>query len=140
MSEEFCDGVKILLKRMESNPEEFRGSKWSDFITIRDNGNWENVLTKAEHSALKEGMQKIYRGVFTTQVISRLLDDRDEMHLSSAFMNTKLGQYDPRLAQNAINPYSVFSPQPTDSLERDTARQAKALGLIGILKERFKNL
>lgn len=77
MSEEFCDGVKILLKRMESNPEEFKGqdNKWNSLIPKGSGGyiDWSHALTEEESKALAEGMRKIYRTVYTEKVMSTLL-------------------------------------------------------------------
>jgi hypothetical protein len=81
MSEEFCDGVKILLKRMESNPEEFADmDRWEEFINLRQlkDGFWSNALTPAEIEALQGGMRKIFRDVFTNRVMAKLLEDKEE--------------------------------------------------------------
>ena len=82
MSEEFCDGVKILLKRMESNPEEFKGqdNKWSAMIPKGSGGyiDWNHALTEEELKALAEGMRKIYRIVYTEKVMSTLLYSTEE--------------------------------------------------------------
>lgn len=80
MSEEFCDGVKILLKRMESNPEEFKDTdKWEQFTSphnLRD-GFWSHALSPEEIEALRDGMRKIYKDVFTKRVMSTLLEDKE---------------------------------------------------------------
>lgn len=82
MSEEFCDGVKILLKRMESNPEEFKGqdNKWNSLIPKGSGGfiDWSHALTEEESKALAEGMRKIYRTVYTEKVMSTLLYATEE--------------------------------------------------------------
>jgi hypothetical protein len=82
MSEEFCDGVKILLKRMESNPEEFKGqdNKWSAMIPKGSGGyiDWNHALTEEELKALADGMRKIYRIVYTEKVMSTLLYSTEE--------------------------------------------------------------
>jgi len=81
MSEEFCDGVKILLKRMESNPEEFKGydSKWHNVVpTPTGHGEWSHALSPEELQALKDGIRKIYRKVYTDLVMSTLLYETEE--------------------------------------------------------------
>jgi len=102
MSEEFCDGVKILLKRMESNPEEFRGqdNKWSAMIPKGSGGyiDWNHALTEEELKALAEGMRKIYRSVYTEKVMSTLLYDTEEEPLRySATERYAHGMTDPRM-------------------------------------------
>ena len=82
MSEEFCDGVKILLNRMESNPEEFKDmDRWEEFTNIHQlrDGFWSHALTPAEIEALRAGMRKIYREVFTNRVMAKLLEDKEEV-------------------------------------------------------------
>jgi hypothetical protein len=80
MTEEFCDGVKILLKRMESNPEEFKGhdSKWLNVVPSPTGyADWSHALTTEELQALKDGVRKIYQDVFTAQVMQTLLSVDD---------------------------------------------------------------
>lgn len=82
MSEEFCDGVKILLKRMESNPEEFKDmDRWEEFTNMHQlrDGFWSHALTPAEIEALRAGMRKIYRELFTNRVMAKLLEDKEEV-------------------------------------------------------------
>jgi hypothetical protein len=83
MSEEFCDGVKILLKRMESNPEEFKGAdnKWHNLIPKGSGGyvDWNHALTEEETKALAEGMRKIHRTVYTEKVMSTLLYSTEDL-------------------------------------------------------------
>lgn len=82
MSEEFCDGVKILLKRMESNPEEFKGqdNKWSSLIPKGSGGyvDWSHALTEDERHALAEGIRMIQRNVYTEKVMQVLLYDTND--------------------------------------------------------------
>lgn len=82
MSEEFCDGVKILLKRMESNPEEFKGrdSKWQGLMpSTTGYPDWSHALTDEEMQALKDGLRKICRDEFTEKVMATLLEDKKEV-------------------------------------------------------------
>ena len=86
MREEFCDGVKILLKRMESNPEDFKGqdNKWNSLIPKGSGGyiDWSHALTEEESKALAEGMRKIYRTVYTEKVMATLLYSTEEQELA----------------------------------------------------------
>lgn len=82
MSEEFCDGVKILLKRMESNPEEFKGrdSKWQGLMpSTTGYPDWSHALTDEEMQALKDGLRKICRDEFTEKVMATLLEDKKKV-------------------------------------------------------------
>ena len=99
MSEEYCDGVKILIKRMESNPEEFKqGNKWSYVLPKESGGfaDWGHALTKAELNALSEGIRKIASGTFTDVVMSTLLDKKEESFPPESILARG------KLAQNSI--------------------------------------
>jgi hypothetical protein len=106
MNEEFSTGVKILLQRMETNPEEFykrvipdeyetvTNVKWQDIIhsvvTSKHEGKKSSCslfLTDIEVDALFEGYKKIRRKEFDNNVMRQLLvtEDKSEgVKLSSA--------------------------------------------------------
>lgn len=138
MSEEYCDGVKILLKRMESNPEEFTQShKWDDFVRMGGHPNWDYALTGAEIDALKESMRKICSKVFTEKVMAKLLEDKEEeagldMHKQYHTQAiTNLATQNPTMFHNAY-PYpqaSAFAQSQPPSSSEILARAKKVLGL-----------
>lgn len=70
---ELSSGVKTLIARMESNPEEFYGeaSKWR-FI-FREN--FREVLTEPEKGALHEALKGVRRKEFDVLVVKVLLED-----------------------------------------------------------------
>jgi hypothetical protein len=144
MSEEFCDGVKILLKRMESNPEEFEAmDRWEEFINLRQlkDGFWSNALTPTEIEALQDGMRKIFRDVFTNRVMAKLLEDKEEPPLRySATERYAHGMTDPRmlvsLGGTGGGGSGVVATNNTSyaSITQD----AKKLGLGEMLKNKLK--
>lgn len=153
-NEEYCDGVKILLKRMESNPEEFKqGNKWNHLLpeTLGGYTDWPNMLSPEEQQALKDGMRKIQRSMFTDKVMATLLEDKEEVDkrtVGGGGTAITSSWNDPRmLAQNSIQPNSMY-PLPTNpysvsnsSIEqRRLAQELKDLGLFSVLKAKFKNL
>jgi hypothetical protein len=74
---ELSTGVRTLLARMESNPEEFYGDadKWR-FIFAP---NFREVMTEPEKGALHEALCEVRRKEFDERVMRRLLqDDMDE--------------------------------------------------------------
>lgn len=86
MSKEFCAGAQILLKRMESDPEEFNDTGiWSrlagDLLVYgRKNADlntsvssYVNCLTELEIDALLAGLTKIKRVEFDKWVMERVL-------------------------------------------------------------------
>ena len=64
------DGVKILLERMQTNPEEFVGRprRWEYILEEYD-----NVLAEDEAKAIKEGLKELRRSEFTRAVMQELL-------------------------------------------------------------------
>jgi len=87
MSDEFCAGVQILLKRMESNPDEFKDrGKWEMLtraVFAHKEGNFADAwtvrsLTHAEIDALHAGCVKIYRPAFDEYVMKNVLDESEE--------------------------------------------------------------
>ena len=90
MSDEFCAGVKILLKRMESNPEEFISPnqyKWQAVVSAvfarKEGINGKEAgavrgLTDAEINALYEGFTKLARPAFDEYVMKEVLDTESE--------------------------------------------------------------
>lgn len=84
MSEEFCVGVKLLLTRMKSHPEEFtKGySRWESVISDIRNGRLIQILTDAEVTALTLGLQEALRPAFDAMVMEKLLvNEESQMEL-----------------------------------------------------------
>ena len=87
MSEEFSAGVQILLKRIESNPDEFQEhGKWEQItraVFARSEGDrndaWAvRALTDAEVKALHTGVIEIYRTKFDEFVMKQVLAEPEE--------------------------------------------------------------
>ena len=78
---EMCSGVRTLIARMESNPEEFfRGEmKWQFMYEAR----FREVLTNAELDALQEALRVVHRHEFDSIVMEELLRDKDDFRYSS---------------------------------------------------------
>ena len=66
------DGVKMLLERMQTNPEEFVGRprRWEYILEEYD-----NVLAEDEAKAIKEGLKELRRSEFTRAVMQELLEE-----------------------------------------------------------------
>jgi hypothetical protein len=88
MSDEFCVGVKILLKRMESHPEEFqKGGTYAQLtmaVFARKGKDTEGYaflirgLTDAEVDALHAGIIKLSRSEFDEWVMKEVLVEAEE--------------------------------------------------------------
>ena len=111
MNEEFSAGVKILLQRMETNPEEFfdAGGHSPRTQSPKFEGLMEQIInhkvgqmvsassitpcfTQAEFDALFEGYSKIRRKAFDDYVMSQILDPKqnDGVTLKNIKHPTKL--------------------------------------------------
>ena len=73
---EMCSGVRTLVARMESNPEEFFGeaTKWRFMFAA----NFREVLTEPEKGALHEALKEVRRKEFDTLVVKELLKEEME--------------------------------------------------------------
>lgn len=73
---ELSAGVRALIGRMESNPEEFYGnaSKWAFMFEP----NFRDVMTEPEKGALHEGLKNVRRKEFDELVMRRILRDTEE--------------------------------------------------------------
>ena len=121
MSEEFSVGVKILLERMDTNPEEFiapmdamRGARWGNTMTsivgrklgepIRGDGNF---LTDAEIDALYAKYMVIRRKAFDDHILREVLGADEELSPSplltaQAITNQSLRILEDQLAKSAL--------------------------------------
>jgi hypothetical protein len=105
MSEEICDGVKMLLDRMKNNPEDFEyGGKLHGYRnTMEEVLNappahqplW--FLNETEKKALSDGYRDMHKQVFTTKVVQAILAPEPE--------------YDINMDQPYRNRSNIITPQ-----------------------------
>ena len=111
MSEDICDGVKILVERMRTNPEEFTEDfgKWDGLVKTpwhEEVTDWAAALNPTEIAVLKEARRKVYREKFTAQVMKTLLKVDDAPKQPSVTLTAKsTTSPNPYPAQNVYNPY-----------------------------------
>lgn len=76
---ELSAGVRALVGRMESNPNEFYGDadKWRFMFSA----NFRDVLTEPEKGALHEALKEVRRKEFDEKVMRELLKDQMESQL-----------------------------------------------------------
>ena len=69
------DGVKILLERMQTHPEEFHGeyNKWVEVI-----GKFEKFFTASERSLINGALTNIRREEFTSLIMQELLREHTQ--------------------------------------------------------------
>lgn len=79
----FNKGVQILLKRMDSNPEEFMsGMKW-DTIVSHVRKRTYRFISEEEAAAVDNKLMELEAQVFTNTVMSKLLKQDDDNELSA---------------------------------------------------------
>jgi hypothetical protein len=90
MSEEICDGVKMLLDRMKNNPEDFdyEGRLYGYRNTMDEVLNappahqplW--FLNETEKKALSEGYRDMHKQIFTAKVVQDILRPAPEYDIN----------------------------------------------------------
>jgi len=99
MNDNFSTGVKTLLARMKSNPDEFRGygGKWHELlegIQAVKNGavssSWmPYALTQEEIDAIHEGHKQVRRMEFDEWVMKKILHGGPEEYLDSKLVKPR---------------------------------------------------
>ena len=77
------EGVKILLARMETNPEEFNGevNKWGNLLQY-----YKAYLDPEDANALNEGINKLLQQKFTEKVMKELLAPEEDDDMGKWFI------------------------------------------------------
>jgi len=89
---EMNEGVKIILARMETNPEDFFTvhKEYSPWRWIFDE-NVREVMTESEKAALYEGIKKVRRLMITHRAIETVMP-KDEVEIPPPWNSPMLGQ------------------------------------------------
>jgi hypothetical protein len=120
IEKEFSQGVKILLERMENNPEDFVGSDdpermyetpkfriFADLMRDVVRGDkvkhWEDwyLLTKEEQAALIQGYKNMMRSKFDQGIMKRLLEEPEQPEM------VKFGKKPYNLGNTLLTPASI---------------------------------
>jgi ligand-binding SRPBCC domain-containing protein len=96
-AEGFLDGVKVLLARMDSNPEEFGGvdNTWSRLVNtvLEDRLRDLRTFTDEEIQAVEKKLNWVYRQNFSSRVFKNLMqDDEQEKPRSAAIPIAQLSK------------------------------------------------
>lgn len=112
------DGVKILLERMETHPEEFIGdagfaySKWGSLISA-----YKEHLTPEDRIALDNELCKLHQQRFTEKVLEELVDPKKSDNWVDSIMQTKGINLATQTPMPSISNISV-TPSPEQTLAR----------------------
>jgi len=74
---EINEGIRILVERMKTNPEEFTdglSSRWAEVIHTASNAKW---LTDEEHKLLNDASNQVQRDRFTARVLKALTKEEE---------------------------------------------------------------
>lgn len=95
---ELSTGVRALVARMESNPQEFYGEadKWRFMFSA----NFREVLTEPEKGALHEALKEVRRKEFDEKVMRELLKDDMESQIKEGYYTSpQIGNYGRAIAK-----------------------------------------
>ena len=114
---ELSAGVRALVGRMESNPNEFYGEadKWRFMFS----SNFRDVLTEPEKGALHEALKEVRRKEFDEKVMRELLKDNMENQIKEGYYTSpqiSSGGTGFGMAQIKAEGTSVGYNNPTTSL------------------------
>jgi hypothetical protein len=144
MSDEFCAGVQILLKRVESNPEDFTldYGPWKrlmdSVLAYKRGGDYDDrqylkPLTDAEIDALHAAFLPLARQQFDSWVMREVLAEPTGELKYRATERYVAGFNDPRmLTQNTIRPGSII---PVGGGVREKEREGVMRRIQNSIKE-----
>lgn len=88
-------GVELLLKRMETNPDDFvyspHSGGMSRWMRLVDHAIGEELLTLEEHDAIKAGLKEVKRLRFTEMVMTELAGVEDEPSEEGKSLTSSIG-------------------------------------------------
>ena len=99
------DGMKIILERMKTNPEEFvnnlgRIGRWESIITMNN-----DVLTDEEMKAFTDALRELRRENFTAKVLQTLMEEPVTVDPNTYTINTA-GRVSLNASQKAYSPFN----------------------------------
>ncbi len=133
MSEDISAGVKILLERGKTNPDELR-EEFGQWAQLRDavfeyketkrRSAWLRGLTEHEIDLLFDTFNNIYRGVFDGWVMKTVLGAEEEDVIAQRVGAYQMAQG--KRAQNSISPgsWQTVAVQPSNTPITTTLKNA----------------
>lgn len=97
------DGMKIILERMKTHPEEFVGefgisSRWENLVH-----HYHSVLTDEEKKAFNDGIHELRRQSFTSRVLEVLMEEPTQLDPDTYTIKTA-GRFSPSVT---AHPYAT---------------------------------
>lgn len=129
---EINEGVRILVERMKTNPEEFFGGavlgKWHHILSTAHSAKW---LTKEERDMIDAGMDVVYRSEFTAEVLKTLTEDPMERAMQE---NERKRVTVRRQGPTLINPSITSGVLTTGAAGTGAGNFAQAVSAVGVSK------
>ena len=138
------EGVKILIERMKTNPDEFiaprntGASKWGHLIE-----SYMDSLDDEDQKAIKDGYKEIHQQRFTEAVMTELLAPEEDGSLGKPWYTKQgnvtlsggqtLGQSSVTLNTNAV--WGATNLNPSITLGNTTLEESKLQQLLQMKKE-----
>lgn len=87
---EINEGVRLLVLRMESNPQEFDNTNSTKWSSILDNFTHKycNVLTQAEINLVTQALREAKRAAFTANVLCSLAGNKEQQESKRQFVTS----------------------------------------------------
>ena len=130
MSEDMNEGIRLLLERMKTNPEEFdieegalySSNKWGKLVcdAVRD-----EVFSEEERSAVKEAFRQVRRNNFTSDVLRALTTTAEDF-------SPKTYTYQPAMTLSSSGSLGIGTVTPSlqlgsTTLNEDDLKQIKSM-------------
>ena len=135
IEKEFSQGVKILLERMQNNPEDFIGGddpykepKFEMFADLMNNvirgekvKSWQDwyLFTKAEQIALIQGYKDMMRARFDQGIMKRLLEEPEEPIIKKEYFGKSI-----TASEITTHALRVLSNELSDSIDKKVLESA----------------
>lgn len=115
------DGMKIILERMKTHPEEFvddlgRISRWENLVQM-----YLSILTEEEKKAFDDGIQELRRQRFTARVLEILVEEPVEIDPDTYTIKTA-GRYSPTMLQLQEEILKQKEERMHEALQREMAK------------------
>lgn len=126
------DGMKIILERMKTHPEEFENdlglsSRWENLVQM-----YNRILTEEEKKAFEDAMHELRRQRFTARVLEVLMEEPLKIDPNTYTINTA-GRYainSPTTTANAIRLGQEIVDEDMVKHMKEHLKQLKMAGKI----------
>lgn len=142
---EINEGVRIVVERMKTNPEEFfegSMSKWGHAVQLANGARW---LTEEERKLLDDAADQVQRERFTAEVLKTLTRSEEDRARDAYVDAYTLGQGRNKVLKNVV-PHTITAsttgiqsvPMGTVALSNGTSSETLSVNDLKELKQLIK--